>query len=50
MKPADFVRFVHLIADRVGFSRDRLILGGDHLGPNAWRGLSAEEAMQRAER
>jgi D-tagatose-1,6-bisphosphate aldolase subunit GatZ/KbaZ len=49
MKPADFVRFVHLIADRVGFSRDRLILGGDHLGPNAWRGLSAEEAMQRAE-
>ncbi|MGQ7933458.1 D-tagatose-bisphosphate aldolase, class II, non-catalytic subunit [Paraburkholderia sp. D1E] len=49
MKPADFVRFVHLIADRVGFSRDRLILGGDHLGPNAWRGFSAEEAMQRAE-
>lgn len=49
MKPADFVRFVHLIADRVGFSRDRLILGGDHRGPNAWRGLSAEEAMQRAE-
>jgi D-tagatose-1,6-bisphosphate aldolase subunit GatZ/KbaZ len=49
MKPADFVRFVHLIADRVGFSRDRLILGGDHLGPNAWRSLSGEEAMQRAE-
>jgi D-tagatose-1,6-bisphosphate aldolase subunit GatZ/KbaZ len=49
MKPADFVHFVHLIADRVGFSRDRLILGGDHLGPNAWRGLPAEEAMQRAE-
>jgi D-tagatose-1,6-bisphosphate aldolase subunit GatZ/KbaZ len=49
MKPADFVRFVHLIADRVGFSRDRLILGGDHLGPNAWRHLPAEEAMQRAD-
>jgi D-tagatose-1,6-bisphosphate aldolase subunit GatZ/KbaZ len=49
MKPADFVRFVHLIADRVGFARERLILGGDHLGPNAWRALSAEEAMQRAE-
>ena len=26
MKPADFVRFVHLIADRVGLSKDRLIL------------------------
>ncbi|MDN7184648.1 D-tagatose-bisphosphate aldolase, class II, non-catalytic subunit [Caballeronia sp. SEWSISQ10-4 2] len=49
MKPADFVRFVHLIADRVGLSKDRLILGGDHLGPNAWRALPSEEAMQRAE-
>jgi D-tagatose-1,6-bisphosphate aldolase subunit GatZ/KbaZ len=49
MKPADFVRFTHLIADRVGFPRSRLILGGDHLGPNAWRSLPAEEAMQRAE-
>ncbi|WP_410959035.1 class II D-tagatose-bisphosphate aldolase non-catalytic subunit, partial [Salmonella sp. 5800] len=25
------------------------ILGGDHLGPNAWRSFPAEEAMQRAE-
>ncbi|WMY09602.1 D-tagatose-bisphosphate aldolase, class II, non-catalytic subunit [Paraburkholderia phenoliruptrix] len=49
MKPADFVRFVHLIADRTGLPRTRLILGGDHLGPNAWRSLPAEEAMQRAE-
>ncbi|TFE36834.1 D-tagatose-bisphosphate aldolase, class II, non-catalytic subunit [Paraburkholderia dipogonis] len=49
MQPADFVRFVHLIADRVGLPRARLILGGDHLGPNAWRNLPAEEAMQRAE-
>ncbi|SAK45824.1 tagatose-6-phosphate kinase [Caballeronia hypogeia] len=48
MKPADFVRFVHLIADRAGLPRARLILGGDHLGPNAWRNLPAEEAMQRA--
>jgi D-tagatose-1,6-bisphosphate aldolase subunit GatZ/KbaZ len=49
MKPADFVRFVRLIADRVGLPRDRLILGGDHLGPNAWRGLPSEEAMRQAE-
>lgn len=49
MEPADFIRFVHLIADRVGLPRARLILGGDHLGPNAWRNLPAEEAMQRAE-
>ena len=49
MKPADFVRFVHLIADRVGLPRERIVLGGDHLGPNAWRHFPAEEAMQRAE-
>ncbi|WP_250509182.1 D-tagatose-bisphosphate aldolase, class II, non-catalytic subunit [Caballeronia sp. GACF4] len=49
MKPADFVRFVHGLADRMGFDRHRLLLGGDHLGPNAWRNLPAEDAMQRAD-
>ncbi|MFM0047928.1 D-tagatose-bisphosphate aldolase, class II, non-catalytic subunit [Caballeronia grimmiae] len=49
MRPADFVRFVGGIADKVGFPRQRLLLGGDHLGPNAWRHLPAEEAMARAD-
>src|SRR5258708_8925650 len=49
MKPADFLGFVHRIADHVGFPHAHLILGGDHLGPNAWRSLPAEEAMKRAE-
>lgn len=49
MKPADFVAFVQRIAQRVGMPRERLILGGDHLGPNAWRSLPAAEAMLRAE-
>ena len=49
MKPADFRDFVHRIADRVGLSGDRIVLGGDHLGPNAWQALSADEAMARAE-
>lgn len=49
MKPADFVRFVHLIADRAGLPGDRLILGGDHLGPNTWRHLPSEEAMLHAD-
>ncbi len=49
MKPADFVAFVRSIADRVGFAHEHLILGGDHLGPNAWRHLPADEAMQRAD-
>ncbi|ENN88058.1 Putative tagatose 6-phosphate kinase kbaZ [Rhizobium freirei PRF 81] len=49
MTPADFRRFVEEIAARVGFDKRRLILGGDHLGPNPWKHLPAEEAMQRSE-
>ena len=50
MTPAGFRDFVHGIADAVAFPRDRVILGGDHLGPNPWKHLPAEEAMARAER
>ena len=49
MTPAGFRGFVHAIADRVGVPRSRVILGGDHLGPNPWRHLPADEAMQKAE-
>jgi len=49
MKPADFRRFVEEIAAEVGFDTSRLILGGDHLGPNPWRSLPAEEALAKAE-
>lgn len=49
MRPADFVRFVHGIAARVGFDIERLILGGDHLGPNPWTVLDAATAMDKAE-
>ncbi|MET0814777.1 MAG: D-tagatose-bisphosphate aldolase, class II, non-catalytic subunit [Pseudoxanthomonas sp.] len=49
MAPADFVRFVHGIADHVGFDRARIALGGDHLGPNPWTALDAAAAMDKAE-
>ena len=48
MKPADFRRFVHDIAARTGFREDFLWLGGDHLGPNAWRQEPAATAMAKA--
>lgn len=48
MKPVDFSRFVHEIAKRVGFGLDRLILGGDHLGPNCWQKESADSAMEKS--
>lgn len=49
MTPAGFRDFVHGIAGRVGLPRGRIILGGDHLGPNPWRRLPAEAAMAKAE-
>lgn len=49
MTPADFRRFVESCAARVAFPAERIILGGDHLGPNPWWQLPAEEAMARAE-
>jgi D-tagatose-1,6-bisphosphate aldolase subunit GatZ/KbaZ len=49
MRPAEFRSFVETIAADAGFPCERLILGGDHLGPNPWRHLPADEAMERAQ-
>jgi len=49
MTPAAFRDGVHAIADRIGLAHERIILGGDHLGPNPWRKLPAEDALRRAE-
>ena len=48
MTPADFRVFVEKIAEKTGFDLSMLILGGDHLGPNPWKNLPAEEAMAKA--
>ena len=49
MTPVDFRVFVHAIADRVGLARERLWLGGDHLGPNVWQKEPAVSAMAKAD-
>lgn len=49
MRPANYRDFVRSIAGSVGFPIEKLVLGGDHLGPNPWTGLAAAEAMDRAE-
>lgn len=49
MKPADFKEFVCRIAGRTGFPKERLIFGGDHLGPLAWADEPEKEAMAKAE-
>ncbi len=50
MRPPDFRARVEELARQAGFDRRRLILGGDHLGPNPWRHLPAREAMANAQR
>lgn len=45
MKPIDFKEFVFEIADKVGFPKDKIILGGDHLGPLVWKSLDEDTAM-----
>ena len=48
MKPSDFRDYVYSIADRTGFDRSLVILGGDHMGPLVWSDLPAEQAMNNA--
>ncbi len=48
MRPADFVAYVHDLANKIGFPLERLILGGDHLGPNTWQHLPPDEAREKA--
>ena len=44
-RPADFAAWVRGLAREAGLSPDRLILGGDHLGPHPYRERPAAEAM-----
>lgn len=48
MTPADFVAMTRGIARDEGFPEESLLLGGDHLGPNAWHTSPASEAMEEA--
>jgi D-tagatose-1,6-bisphosphate aldolase subunit GatZ/KbaZ len=46
MKPIDFSEFVFGIADKVKFPREKIILGGDHLGPLVWKSECSQVAME----
>lgn len=48
MKPNDYVKYIYEIADKVGFPKERIILGGDHLGPLTWKGIDPSEAMENS--
>jgi D-tagatose-1,6-bisphosphate aldolase subunit GatZ/KbaZ len=49
MAPADFASYIQNIALEVGFPRDQIILGGDHLGPLTRKHLHEKDAMAYAE-
>jgi len=48
LTPAAFRDYLGSIADRFSLPRQRLILGGDHLGPGPWQHEPAERAMAKA--
>ncbi|MCF8516675.1 MAG: class II D-tagatose-bisphosphate aldolase, non-catalytic subunit [Rhodobacteraceae bacterium] len=48
MTPAEFAAFVWRLADTAGVDRGRIVLGGDHLGPQVWRKGPAATAMSNA--
>ncbi len=48
MKPADFKDFVMQIAEKVDFDKNRVFLGGDHLGPLTFASKNETEAMAEA--
>ncbi|MFC1619580.1 D-tagatose-bisphosphate aldolase, class II, non-catalytic subunit [Candidatus Neomarinimicrobiota bacterium] len=47
MTPDQFVTYVHSIARAMNFPVNKLLLGGDHLGPNRWQRESAEDALSK---
>ena len=49
MTPAGFVALVRDAAGDEGVEAARILLGGDHLGPQPWRGQPADSAMTKAE-
>ena len=48
LRPAGFRDLVLRLSDEAGLAREHVLLGGDHLGPNAWQSLPAAEALARA--
>ncbi len=49
MRPKNFRSLVRDLANEEGFPFSRIILGGDHLGPNPWHAKPTAEAMKLAE-
>lgn len=49
MLPVDFAVHVRSLAESKGLAQEKLILGGDHLGPLVWAEENEKKAMEKAE-
>lgn len=48
LTPSRFRHQVMQMAAEIGVPADRVVLGGDHIGPHPWRHEDAERALQKA--
>lgn len=48
MRPAEFFTFVQSLAAEADFPLEKMLVGGDHLGPHPWKKEPATQAMMRA--
>ena len=48
MNPFQFRDFVYSLAEKWGLEKDRIILGGDHLGPNPFQIEDSQTAIEKA--
>ena len=48
MEPAHFPAFIAAVAGRAGLDADRIVLGGDHLGPVCWTNERADAALAKS--
>ncbi len=48
MTPQDFSDYVYRIADKLKLNKEKIYIGGDHMGPLPWADLPAAEAMENA--
>lgn len=46
--PAQFADFIHTLSLSAGLPSERVLLGGDHLGPFPWKHESSATAMKKA--
>jgi len=49
MQAADFSGWIESLGKQYNVPPTRIVLGGDHLGPNPWRHLPAKDAMEKAD-